>query len=236
MISAINKAVFDKPFMLSIGPQRCGTAHLEQYFKARDDVCLPKGVKEIFFFDRHFQRGENFYTNHFELENQHQLIAELSTTAFDSFEAPERVHEFFGKNVTLLCPLRHPVYRSYDVYKNYLNYGLVSGGIEKATEQTPQIIHSSRYADHLSRWLRCFGQDKIKIIFLEDMQRDTPKFYKDLCTHLSIPYTQATKPDTGTLSDLDMSEIDWLYDRLNDDIKHCEALLGHTLPTPYYDE
>src|SRR5262245_58826198 len=117
------QSLFGKPAALSIGPQRCGTSRIHDYFKARGDVCLPD-VKEIFYFDRHFQRGPEFYAEHFKIEPQHRLVMELTTTAFDNPDAPDHVHTLFGTDVKLICPLRNPVERSKAIYADYIKYGL----------------------------------------------------------------------------------------------------------------
>ena len=69
--------LFAKPFALGIGPQTCGTEKLRYYFKGREDVALPK-VQEIFYFDRHVQRGPLFYKEHFDNVMASQLVMELT--------------------------------------------------------------------------------------------------------------------------------------------------------------
>ncbi len=86
---------FDKNFALSIGPQRAGARWIDRYLRGRGDVCLPTHVKEIFYFDRHFERGPEFYFGHFRYLPQHKIGVEVTTTAFDHPEAPARVHQMF---------------------------------------------------------------------------------------------------------------------------------------------
>lgn len=172
---------FKKPFLLSIGPQRAGAQYIHDYFQSRDDVCLPHDVKEVFFFDRHYQRGSHFYAEHFPINDHHRLIAEISTTAFDHPDTPGRVYDLFGDNLTLLCPLRDPIERAMAVYEDYKRYGIVTGSIEEAIAQAPQILFSSRYADHLSRWLDVFEADKIKILYYEQATSDLNAYLKTLC-------------------------------------------------------
>lgn len=182
-------SLFEKPFLLSMGPQRAGAGIVYDYLKTRDDICLPAGVKEVCFFDRHFQRGAGFYTNHFPVRAQHDWIAEISTTAFDHPDAPKRVFDLLGKDVTLICPLRDPIARSMAVYEDYLRYGIVTGRIEEAVQQAPQILFASRYADHLGRWFDVFGSDNIQILFYEDAVDDQDAYLKNLCDAMGVTYT-----------------------------------------------
>ncbi len=187
----VKQTVFDRPFAFAMGPQRAGTSWLDRYLRQRDDICVPSDVKEVFFFDRHFERGIGFYQKHFKCEDTHKIVMEISTTSFDHDQAPERVSEYFGKDVTLLCPLRHPVVRSYSLYLHYVRYGIVYGSLEQACKQNPQIIQSSRYADHLNRWLEHFDKDQIRIVFQEDLEADQDKYVRQVCEILGLSYIKA---------------------------------------------
>ncbi|MGE4312988.1 MAG: sulfotransferase domain-containing protein [Pseudobdellovibrionaceae bacterium] len=183
--------IFDRPFALSMGPQRAGTSWLDRYLRTRGDICLPGDVKEVFFFDRDYERGVAHYAAHFQPEINHTLLMEISTTSFDFAEAPKRVSEVFGQDLMLLCPLRHPVTRSYSLYLHYLHYGLVSGSLQEACAQNPQIIESSRYAQHLSNWLAHYPLEKIKIVFQETLESDQENYIKHVCKALNLPFKQA---------------------------------------------
>jgi len=178
-------AVFEKPFALSIGPQGCGEKILRDYFKSRGDVALPN-VGEIFFFDRHFQRGPDFYEGHFDLLDAHNMAMEISTTAFDNPLAAQRVYDLLGSDVKLFCPLRDPVSRSYAVYRDYVKYGIVKGGIEEACEQAPQILFSSSYAEHLKAWQAQF--ENIHFVSYEQFQEAPDRALQALCTFLDLPF------------------------------------------------
>lgn len=179
--------VFNLPFALSIGPQRTGTSWTDRYLRARGDVCLPGGVKETFFFDRRYDRGIEFYKSHFTPTSVHRIAMEISTTAFDHSDAPKRIFESFGNNIRLLCPLRHPVTRSYSLYLHYMRYGMVTGTLREACAQNPQILISSHYATHIEKWLALFGTDKIHFLFQEQMDFDLNHYISTFCNALQIP-------------------------------------------------
>ncbi|NCO03824.1 MAG: sulfotransferase domain-containing protein [Alphaproteobacteria bacterium] len=175
------------PFALSMGPQRAGTSWLDRYLRSRGDVCLPEEVKEIFFFDRNFDRGYGFYKSHFLPKDSHVIGMEITATSFDCLQAPQRVFKTFGKDVRLICPLRHPVVRSYSLYLHYLRYGIVSGSLQEAVQQVPQIIESSHYATHLNRWCEYYDKKNITFIFQEELESNQAEFVKKICSGLGIP-------------------------------------------------
>lgn len=179
--------VFNLPFALSIGPQRTGTSWTDRYLRARGDVCLPGGVKETFFFDRRYDRGLEFYKSHFAPVSAHRLAMEISTTAFDHPDAANRVFDNFGNDIRLLCPLRHPVTRSYSLYLHYMRYGMIAGTLRQACAENPQILTSSHYAAHIEKWLNLFGPSKIYFLFQEQMEFDLNHYVATLCNALQIP-------------------------------------------------
>ena len=188
---------FKNPFALSIGPQRSGTSWLDRYLRERGDVCVPEDVKEIFYFDRHYDRGFSFYQSHFKEKDDQNLTIEITTTSFDQKGAAERVFETFGNDINLICPLRHPVVRSYSLYLHYLRYGIVFGSLQEACEQNPQIIESSRYSKHLEKWFNAFGKDKISVLFQEDLENDQIKYVQDACKALNLEYIEPSEEISG---------------------------------------
>lgn len=188
---------FNAPIAIFIGPQRAGTSWLHRYFSQRDDICLPKDVKELFFFDQNFERGPDFYFSHFHEEDHHKLIMEVSATYFADPDAPKRIYEYFGKDIKLVCPLRHPVTRSYSLYHHFLRYGLVTGNIKQAYTQKPDIISTSYYTEHLQSWLRYFDKEQIHICFQEDLAKDQNQFMTTLCEFLGIEFTKIPEKTRG---------------------------------------
>lgn len=182
------KPVFELPFVFFMGPQRSGTSWLDRYLRARGDICLPSDVKEVFFFDRDFDKGVQSYLDHFSIEANNKLAMEISTTSFDNAEAPDRLFSVFGKDVKLVCPLRNPIVRSYSLYLHYLRYGIVTGSLQDACKQQPQIIESSYYTDNLERWGKHYDLGNIEFIFQEDLEADYDEYIRDICAILELPY------------------------------------------------
>lgn len=180
-----------------MGPQRSGTTWVDRYLRSRGDICLPGEVKEVFFFDRNFDRGLDFYKSHFDLESKHKLVMEITATSFDCSEAPERVAQAFGQNIKMICPLRHPITRSYSLYLHYLRYGIVTGTLQEAVQQVPQILDSSRYAEHLQNWSNQFDIKNINFIYQEELESDQNSFVRKLCQGLDIEFQKPSEEVQG---------------------------------------
>lgn len=212
---------FDLPVTISIGPQRSATSWIDRYLRARGDICLPSGVKEIFYFDRHYDRGINFYKSHFIPKPNHRILSEITTTSFDFQDAPARVRNVWGTDIKLLCPLRRPIERSYSLYRHYLRYGLATGGLQDVCEDKPEILTSSHYARHLENWFNIFGQQSVQIMYLEDLKKNRTHFVHDLCARLDIPfisveqnvanrYNGTALSRSGTIARFAQRGADWL--------------------------
>lgn len=229
--------MFDKPFALSMGPQRAGTTWLDRYLRSRGDICLPFDVKEIFYFDRHYDRGADFYKSHFKPGDKDSLVMEITATSFDCMEAPPRVLNSLGKDVRMLCPLRHPVTRSYSLYLHYLRYGIVSGNLQEAAATMPQIIESSLYHQHLQRWFDIFGKEPIHILYQEDLESDQDSYIEKLCDALSVSYKEPAEDIRGKYNTTSFSRFgpvarfaqntaDWLRAHRMYGMINCAKALG----------
>ena len=188
MSASSDKSLFPLPFALLIGPQRAGTTWVDRYLRSRGDICLPEEVKEVFFFDRNYDRGADFYKSHFNITDQHALAMEITATSFDHPYAPQRVYDLCGPDIKLICPLRYPIVRSYSLYLHYLRYGIVRGSLEEAIKQEPQILSSSHYSEHLKRWFDVFGKDNITVLFQEELEKNQKQFVTNLCDGLGIEF------------------------------------------------
>lgn len=176
------------PFAIFIGPQRAGTSWLYRYFQSRADICSSDEIKELFFFDFNFEQGEKYYFSHFKPKPEHSLAVEVSATYFAHPDAPKRIYEYFGDDIKLVCPLRHPVIRSYSLYLHYKRYGLVEGTLKEACEAKPEILITSHYTKHIQNWMDVFDKNTIHFCFQEDLARNQNAYVSGICSHLNIPF------------------------------------------------
>jgi Sulfotransferase domain len=177
------------PSGLCIGPQRTGTSWLDQYLRWRGDVCLPRGVKETFYFDKYFSSGLDFYRSHFPPYPNHLQIIEVCPTYFDSDLACQRIKRTLGSDIRLLCTLRDPVDRTLSLYHHLRRYGQVSGTVREAVAANRRIVESSFYARHLEKWFAEFGRQTVKVAFLDDLQDAPEAWVMHVCEHLRLPFT-----------------------------------------------
>ncbi|MEM6798527.1 MAG: sulfotransferase domain-containing protein [Planctomycetota bacterium] len=159
------------PSALVLGPQRAGTTWVHEYLRIRGDVRLPLRAKETFFFDRHFRRGAGWYTRHFAPCDGRPAI-EVASTYFHDPETPARIAATLGAP-RLICTLRDPADRAYSLYRHLVRYGVARGSLRECFQaDTAGLRSSSCYATVLQRWIDQFGADRVRLVFLEELQRD----------------------------------------------------------------
>lgn len=175
------------PNALVIGPMRCGTTWLDRYLRSHDDVCLPKGVKETFFFDRRFSKGIEWYAQHFHTcgTQAGERICEVGPSYFHCPEAPERISDTLG-HVKLVVIVRNPVERAYSHYLHLRRYGFTSLPLRSAVDEQPEILDGSRYAAQLERWLTHHDAEDIHLVSFRTLKRNSTEFVAGLTDILDV--------------------------------------------------
>lgn len=186
------------PDTLFIGPMRTATTWIHEYLSARNDVCLPKGVKETFFFDRHFDQGLSWYKAHFRHYNpkRHKRVVEVAPSYFHSPEAPERIAESLGQP-RLVVVVRDPVERSISHYRHIRRRGLTKASLLKAIKSFPEIVKASQYAALLDRWEEIFGAGSVRLLFQKELAVSPSDFVRSLCRTIDLPYKE---PSSGLVT------------------------------------
>ncbi|HML91933.1 sulfotransferase [Methyloceanibacter sp.] len=168
-----------RSWLLFVGPPKTGTSWIDHVLRSSEDVRLPQGVKETFFFDRHFDRGFSWYLAQFAARRSDRLFVEVGPTYFFAKHALQRIESTLP-DARIFITLRDPVRRSVSHYLHTRRRGLTDLSIGKAIEQFPSIVTNSIYAQRLDRWYSHFGRNNVEVIFYEDVIGNLPRFTKTL--------------------------------------------------------
>ena len=176
------------PNCLVIGPQRAGTTWIHCYLESHPDVVVPRGLKETFYFDRHYARGPGWYARHFRpAATPTGCVVEVAPSYFHRPELPTRVHDQLGP-IPLVCTLRNPAERSFSLFLLLRSYGLTSHDFRTATRQRPDILETSHYRTHIQRWFKVFGRERMLFLFQETLAERPDEYARRICAHLEIPF------------------------------------------------
>jgi hypothetical protein len=150
---------------------------------------LPVLSKETRFFDLHYERGLDWYLDHFPEAENGRPAGEVAPTYFASAQARERIARTMPQ-AKLIFIFRHPVQRLVSLYRLKRAYGMVGWDFERELERDPELIGSSRYAAHLLEWQKRFSAEQIQVNLYEDLRHDPQSFVNRIADFLDMPRFQ----------------------------------------------
>lgn len=173
------------------GAMRSGTTTLHRWLDAHPDVFMSP-VKEIQFFawDDLWERGFDWYREHFAAWDGETAIGEASPNYLFSPEAPGRLAAHIP-DVRFVAVLRNPVDRAYSHWWFHRTAGRERQSFEAAMgvgrQQPPsQYEKRGRYADQLERVLAHLPADHVKVLLTEDLRDRAEPVFADLCSFLGV--------------------------------------------------
>jgi hypothetical protein len=192
------------PSFFIIGPPRTGTSWLHEVLSKRASLSYP--TKETRFFDKHFDRGLDWYGSHYRKAVLGLPVGEVAPTYFASPEARERIATLIPQ-AKIVCVFRNPVDRVVSLYRLKRAYGFIPWNFEEALERDPELMESSRYSAHLKEWQKTFGHSQVLVTMHEDMQADPQGYLDRLVDFIGVPrLTLVASHRRRVLTSEDMTE------------------------------
>lgn len=173
------------PTLVIAGAQKCGTSTLHRLLRSHPQVSMSV-PKEVHFFDRHWDRGLDWYSARFTPMPEHAHAGESTPIYLYSSTARERMMQTLP-DAKVVVALRDPVKRAYSHYwhsKRLDNDEAAS--FEEALDLEPSRLEARRglskarysyldrghYIDQLLALEKTYGPDQLQIILLEDLIAD----------------------------------------------------------------
>jgi hypothetical protein len=194
-----------------IGAQKAGTTSLFRYLAEHPAVTPPR-LKEIHFFDQHWERGVPWYRAHFPLTilGGPHFTGEASPYYLFHPRVPERMARVLP-DAKILVLLRNPVDRAISHYQWEVRYGNERLTFRDAIGREEHLLpretarlreedryrsflhqHGSylargRYAEQLQRWFHWFPRDRILVLKAEDFFQRTGEAMATVRLFLDLP-------------------------------------------------
>ena len=193
------------PHFLLIGAGKSGTTSIHQYCDQHPDIFMSP-VKETNFFELegstiteeqlkdpltryHYPNAVtslNAYVDLFFDSTEQQILGETSPIYLYGDHAPENIRRHIPE-VKIIAMLRNPVQRLYSRYLHLCRDG------RQPKEDVYEILNRDSiwwkrkdfvfegfYARHLSRYIRLFPKDNIKVILYDDFRKDNQGVMKEI--------------------------------------------------------
>lgn len=181
--------VFRRPNFLFIGPDKAGSTWLYEALRRHEQVYLSP-VKELFFFDRFYDKGWDWYSRYFKgAGGHHRVVGEICHDYLFSPIACQRIARDLPAAKLMVC-LREPSQRAFSEYLYLIKVGLLGCDFETALRQVDELIGNGRYATHLSRYLEHFHRDQIFVAVFDDLTADPQRYFDGLCDFLGLEHIQ----------------------------------------------
>lgn len=171
------------PDFLYIGTSKAGSTWLFNALAVHPDVWLASN-KGLYFFDSHFDRGQDWYRAQFEGADG-RAVGEFSHSYLSSPEAPGRIAAYSPTMRLLVC-LREPVDRAFSDYLDLVKNNGFTGSFTEAIEQYPRLLDRGRYATHLSRYLEHFPADQLHVGLFDDLKTGAQEYADEVYDFLGI--------------------------------------------------
>ncbi|XP_067390301.1 heparan sulfate glucosamine 3-O-sulfotransferase 4 [Emydura macquarii macquarii] len=166
------------PQALIVGVKKGGTRALLEAMRAHPEV-RAVGV-EPHFFDRHYEKGLEWYRNVMPKTLEGQITMEKTPSYFVTNEAPKRIHSM-AKDTKLIVVVRNPVTRAISDYTQTLSKKpeIPTFEVLAFKNRTLGLIDASWsairigiYALHLENWLQYFPLSQILFVSGERLITD----------------------------------------------------------------
>lgn len=196
------------PDFVIIGAQRGGTTSLYYYLTEHPDVSRALR-KEVHFFDRHYDKGMDWYLAHFPTRVQPSAAGEASPNYLIHPEVPRRVHAAIP-DAKFIALLRNPADRAYSHYQMKVRRGAETLSFEEAIAQERERLRRSPdpvsstwrdysyltrglYADQIERWWNVFPREQLLIVKSEDLYAEPERILHQTLAFLGLhPWAPTT--------------------------------------------
>jgi len=148
------------------------------------DLSLPVTRKETFFFDRHFERGPDWYDRQFDPLRRAFPRGEIGPSYFDSPLAMERLAAC--RHLKVIVGLRNPITRAFSLFRHHRSRGRVPPGFFEAVERMPEILSSGIYARWFPQWEKRIEGSRIFCMIDDDVASDPRSVLGAICGFLGI--------------------------------------------------
>ncbi|MDQ3627430.1 MAG: sulfotransferase [Actinomycetota bacterium] len=163
------------PNMLYIGPDKAGSTWLHEVLIRHPQIYLTP-AKDLYFFDRYYDRGVDWYAQQFcGATDQHAIVGEICQDYLFHDRAAGRIAETLGP-VKLMVTLRDPADRAFSSYLYMRKQGQSPGTFRQALSDRPELVEHGRYATGLRRFLDHVDRSRIHVAVFDDLVEDPQGF------------------------------------------------------------
>lgn len=176
------------PNLIVIGAMKSGTTSLHEYLNQHPDIFMSKR-KELNFFVEHqeWSKGLGWYESHFPRAAAVRGESSPNYTRYPLFPGvPRRMRDVIPDAKLVYC-VRDPLKRFLSHYLHSYSLGRENRSLDEvvADLESPYLL-CSRYYLQLRQYLEVYPAASIKVVVLEELQRNPSAAMRDLFSFLGV--------------------------------------------------
>ena len=183
---------FPVPSFLGIGAQKAGTTWLWENLRVHSQLFLPRR-KELHYLDLHWDRGHDWYFQHFRPKRVRRRRPGEITPAYLVVpeDRIESMHEL-NPDMRLILMIRHPVERAWSAAKYFARNQMDADAAElpldefEAMVTTPLMLERGDYLEGLRRWGGVFPEEQMLVVFHDEVLDDPVATIRRVFEHLQV--------------------------------------------------
>ncbi len=172
------------PKFLYIGGDKCGSSWIQSILQWHPQVKVPE-AKELFFFDKNYDRGLDWYRSYFTTQPEQTTSGEVCHDYLYESECVDRIANDLPDAKLIVC-VRDPVARTYSAYLFWKRHDLYRGSFAEFVDFCPEAIDRSCYGKYLKMYLSRFEKQQFAIFDFAQLQRSPTDFAKSLFTTIAV--------------------------------------------------
>lgn len=185
------------PTFLIAGAMRCGTTSLNAYLREHPEITVGQ-PKEVHFFDQNYDRGLDWYQQHFPDSHDSKAVGEATPDYLYFPEVAERIATTLP-DVKILLLLRDPADRAHSHFWHNRSVGRETLEFAEAIASEPKRLARSRsyrarysyldrgrYGIQLENLLRFIPLERILVQTFDEITSDPTTVYRRTCRFLGV--------------------------------------------------
>ncbi|MCB0208238.1 MAG: sulfotransferase domain-containing protein [Anaerolineae bacterium] len=175
-----------KPNFLYIGAAKAGSSWIYEILREHPEVFVPV-AKEIEFFNKHYNKGLDWYLPYFQAGDRAKAVGELCHDYFLQEETAHKIKKHLP-DVRLISCLREPVDRTISNFSYAKTLTLAPNASFEAFAFREKVISYSDYYYNLRPYFELFPTDNILILFYDDLKKDPKHFARRIYEFIGVDY------------------------------------------------
>lgn len=175
-------------FFLVIGTYRSGTSWLQKVFMEHPQILVPPD-KELFFFSRYYNRGEEWYNTFFKKKEQYSIYGEICPAYLrNAHLTADRIFNYCQKT-KIVAILRNPI----DQIESMIRLHRTRYGESKIIDLSEHeiintYIQNVLYYNKLKPFIDNFSEKQMIILNYDELASAPINLLKKLYTFLGVDY------------------------------------------------